>query len=172
MHYPTCTFGFTEEFKLFGIWRPLLNKNIWPLLHLSIIHCLYFAKSNHTIHACCCHLNTLLICPRIRIEIQFFCTFVLTSPPYFTSYHSAYLHTFAVKMWEFHSYSELKLPIWCPIPTHVRKSFERRNMIGWGEAGQLQMDQSAALHCLKFGFCLQCTSGMSWVPLFQQFRYC
>ncbi len=29
-----------------------------------------------------------------------------------------------------------------------------------GDASQLKMYQSAAMYCLKFGFCLQCTSGM------------
>ncbi len=37
---------------------------------------------------------------------------------------------------------------------------ERRNMIGWSKAGQLQMDQSAAVFCLTFRFFLQFTSGM------------
>ncbi len=44
--------------------------------------------------------------------------------------------------------------------TRVNKYFERKNMIGWSEAGQLQMDQSPAVYCLKVGFYLQCSFGM------------
>ncbi len=55
---------------------------------------------NHTISAWWCHLNTTLIHTHVRMVIQFLCTIVLTAPSYFTSYHSTYLHHFAMKMWE------------------------------------------------------------------------
>ncbi len=87
-------------------------------------------------------------------------TSVLTSPPYFTNYDSTYLQNFAIKMLEYHSGSELKLEMWHQRGTHAEKYFERKNTIGWSAAGQLQMDQSPAANCLKFCFCLQCTSGM------------
>ncbi len=171
---PTCIFRFTDLLptllKEFGTWRPLLNKKkVWPLLHLSgpadVRHCLFFAKSNHIIHACR-HLNTSLICPHIRMVIQLISTSVLTSPPYFTNYDSTYLQHFTVKMHEYHSGSKLKIAIWHQMHTHAKKYFERKNMIGWSEAGQLQMDQSPATYCLNFGFCLQCTSGMFMSVIF------
>ncbi len=70
------------------IWNPettLKLKKVWPLLHLSwmadvrFCHCLFFAKSNHIIHACRHHLNTSLICPCVRMVIQLISTSVLTS---------------------------------------------------------------------------------------------
>ncbi len=148
MHCPTCTFRFTDKL----------------LLHFSrstnVRHCLFFAKSNHIIHVCRRHLNTSLICRRIRMVIHVISTSVMTSPPYFTNYDSTYLQHFAVKMNEYRSGSELKLAIWHQMRTHAKKYFETKNTIGWSEAGQLQMDQSPVAYCLKFGFCLQSTSSM------------
>ncbi len=46
------------------------------------------------------------------------------------------------------------------VHTMARKYFNRSNMIGRDEVEQLQMDQSSAVYCLKFGFCLECSSGM------------
>ncbi len=100
----------------FGTWRLLLNKKlkVWWLLNFS-----RHQTSNHTIHACHHHLNTSLIHLCIRIGIQFLCTIVLTPPPYFTSYHSAILHHFAVNMWKCCSGSELKFPRWRTMRTHA-----------------------------------------------------
>ncbi len=42
----------------------------------------------------------------------------------------------------------------------TRTYLERGNMIGWGKAGQFQMDQAADVCCLKFDFSLQSTSNM------------
>ncbi len=112
------------------------------------------------------HLNTTLICLRIRMVIHVISTSVLTSPPYFTNYDSTYLQHFFNKIHEYRSASELKLAIWCQMPTHAKKYFERKNTIGWSKAGQLQMDRSPAAYCLKFGFCRQCTSGMFMSPTF------
>ncbi len=138
--------------KEFGTRRPLLNtKKIWPLLYLSgladVRHCLFFAKSNHIIHACYRHLNTSLICPHIRMVIQLISTSVLTSPPYFTNYDSTYLQHFIIKRHESCLGSELKLAIWCQMHTYAKKYFERKNTIGWSETGQLQTDQSPAVYC-------------------------
>ncbi len=47
-------------------------------------------------------------------------------------------------MHEHRSGSELKLAIWHQMHTYTKKYFERKNTIGWSEAGQLQMDQSPA----------------------------
>ncbi len=63
-------------------------------------------------------------------------------------------------MHEYRSGSELKLAMWRQMRKHAKKYFERKNTIGWSEADQLQMDRSPTVYCLKFGFCLQCTSGM------------
>ncbi len=170
IHCPTCTLHFdllTYYPLCKRIWDPETTsklKKVWTLSHLSgpadVSHCLFFAKSNHIIHACHCHLNTSLICPRIRMVIQLISTSVLTSPPYCTNYDSTYLQHFAVKMHEYRWGSELKVAIWHQMCINAKKYFERKNTIGWSEAGQLQMDQSPATFCLKFVFCLQCTSGM------------
>ncbi len=40
----------------------------------------------------------------------------------------------------------------------ARKYFKSSNTITSDEAGQLQMDQSAAMYCLKFDFYFQCIS--------------
>ncbi len=171
IYWPTAHFA-----KEFGTQRPLLNKKkVWPLLHLSrpadVKHCLFFAKSNHIIHACHRLLNTSLICPLLRMVIHIIFTSVLTSPPYFTNYDSKYfLQHFAVKMHEYHSGSELKLAIWGQMRTHAKKYFEMKNTFGWSKAGQLQMDQSPAVYCLKFGFCLQCTSDMFTSATFTTFN--
>ncbi len=86
----------------------------------DVRHWFFFSKSNHTIQAGHSHLNTLLIDRCVRMVIQFLCTIVLTyfctivlsyftkpeykklltSLPYFTSYHSTCLYHFAMKMWK------------------------------------------------------------------------
>ncbi len=63
-------------------------------------------------------------------------------------------------MHKYRSGSELKIVICHQMPIHAKKYFERKNSIGWNEAGQLQMDQSPATNWLMFGFCLQYTSGI------------
>ncbi len=131
MHCPTCTFRFTNLLltlqKIFGTRRPLLNKTSLTTFTFEqtsdIVY--FFAKSNHIIHACCRHLNTLLICPHIRMVIQLISTSILTSLPYFSNYDSTYLQHFTVKMYEYHSGSELKLAIWHQMRTHTKKYFER-----------------------------------------------
>ncbi len=57
-------------------------------------------------------------------------------------------------------------PLYCE---NVAMLFSSKLWIGRGEAGQLQMDQSAAVYFLKFGFCFQCISVCSRMSLF---RYC
>ncbi len=140
------------------------EKKVWPLLHLrgpaDVRHCLFFMKLNHIINACRHYLNTSLICPHIRMVFELISTSVLTSLPYFINYDSTYLQHFAVKMHEYRSGSELKLTIWRQMSMNAKKYLEKKNTIGWSEAGQLQMDQTPVAYCLKFCFCLQCTSGM------------
>ncbi len=89
---------------------------------------------------------------------------------FFTNYESTYLQLFAIKMHEYRSSSELNLAIWHEIGTHAKKYFERKNTIGWSEAGQLQMDQSPAVYFWSLVFAFSVVPACSWVPLFQHFR--
>ncbi len=126
IYWPTAHFA-----NKFGTQRPLLNKKMFDHFYIwaDVRHCLFFAKSNHIIHACRRYLNTSLICPHIRMVIQLISTSVLTSPPYFTNYDSTYLQHFTVKMHEYPSGSELKLAIWRQMRMHAKKYFDRKNMI-------------------------------------------
>ncbi len=69
--------------------------------------------------------------------IQLISTSVLTSPPFFANYDSTYFQHFAVNMHEYCSGSELKFAIWHQMCMYAKKYFERKNTIGWIEAGQL-----------------------------------
>ncbi len=54
--------------------------------------------------------------------------------------------------------------------THMRKKyFERKNRIGWSEAGQLQMDQSQPCTVWSLVFAFSVLPACSWAPLYQQF---
>ncbi len=121
---------------------------------------LFFAKLNHIIHACRRPLNTSLTCPHVRMVIHLISTTILTSPPYIINYDLTYLQHFAVIMQEYRSGSELKPCNMEPDAHTCYEIFWKKEHDWLKQSCQLQMDQSPAVYCLKFGFCLQCTSGM------------
>ncbi len=151
MHCPTCSFRFTDLLSTLqkklgrGDHFYIIIKSLTTFTFERTSDIVYFLRSRTTSSM---HAAVLIS------------TSVLTSLSYFTNYDSTYLQHFAFKMYEYHSGSELKPAIWRQMRMYAKKYFERKNTIGWREAGQLQMDQSLATYCWKLGFFLQCTFGI------------